>query len=570
MKLSHYYLPTLKEDPADAEVPSHRLMLRAGMIRKLSAGVYSYLPLGYRVIKKIEKIVREEMDRSGAQEMLMPAMQTAEIWKESGRWQDFGPLMVDFEDRQGREYCLGPTHEEVVADLIRDEIRSYKKLPYNVYQIQTKFRDEIRPRFGLMRSREFTMKDAYSLDRNFDGLDKSYEKMYDAYERIFDRCGLVTKVVEADTGAMGGKASHEFMVLADTGEDALAFCTECEYSANVERASASLENEKYEEEIREIEKVHTPGATTIEDLKSMLDIKPDRMIKTMAYIADDEPVVALIRGDDELNETKMKNYFEAVTLRPAHPEEFEDRFGSTAGFIGPVGLKSEVRVVADRRVKDMKNSVTGANKEDYHFRNVNLERDVENIEAFTELRRVQENDPCPRCGGDLEIKAGIEVGHLFKLGTKYSESMGVTFLDENGKEKPVVMGSYGIGITRLAAAAIEQHHDDKGIIWPVSIAPFKVIILALGDSSGVKEASEKLHKELKEAGVETLLDDRDERAGVKFNDAELIGIPIRVTIGSRSLSEGKVEVQKRFSGEELMLDKEEASRNIQKILSELD
>jgi len=573
MKLSQYYMPTLKEDPADAEVPSHRLMLRAGMIRKLSAGVYTYLPLGFRVIKKIQEIVREEMDRAGAQELLMPAMQTADIWKESGRWQDFGPQMIRFEDRQEREYCLGPTHEEVIADLIRDELRSYKKLPYNLYQIQTKVRDEIRPRFGLMRAREFIMKDAYSLDRDYEGLDESYQDMYRAYSRVFERCGLDTRVVQADTGAMGGKDSHEFMVLADTGEDELAFCTSCEYAANVERASADFSSAKKgdsAEEPEALEKEYTPDATTIEDLEEMLGVSSSRMIKTMAYIADDRPVVALIRGDDELNETKLKNHFEAVTLRPAEPDEFAEKFGSVAGFIGPVGLDQEVEMVADRRIENMTDAITGANEADHHYLNVNLERDVEGIDDFTELRKVQPDDPCPQCSSPLEMKAGIEVGHIFKLGTKYSESMDVTYLDEDGQEKPIVMGSYGIGITRLAAAAIEQNYDEKGIIWPKPIAPFQVIILALGGSDEVREASEELYQELQNAGVEVLLDDRDERAGVKFNDAELIGIPLMVTIGNRSLSQGKVEVEVRESGEEHMLEFDRACVGLEKLLADLD
>ncbi len=571
MKLSNFYMPTLKEDPADAEVVSHRLMLRAGMIRKLSAGVYSYLPLGHRVIKKIEQIVREEMDRSGAQEMLMPTMQTADIWKESERWKDFGPLMIRFEDRQEREYCLGPTHEEVIADLVRDELRSYKKLPFNLYQIQNKVRDEIRPRFGLMRAREFIMKDAYSLDRDFEGLDESYQNMYKAYSRIFERCGLKTRVVQADTGAMGGKDSHEFMVLAESGEDDLAFCTECEYAANVERAKAEFSrSEDSMEEVKPLEKIHTPDAATIEDLESMLDVSPRRMIKTMAYFADEKPVVALIRGDDELNETKLKNYCGAVTLRPAEAEEFPESFGSVAGFIGPMDLNSEVKIVADRRILNMNNSVTGANEVDYHYKNVNIERDVEEIEDYTELRRVQVDDPCPECSSPLEIKAGIEVGHIFKLGTKYSESMGVTYLDENGEEKPIVMGSYGIGITRLAAAAIEQNHDEHGIIWPQPIAPFQVIIVALGGSEEVAAAAENLYQELQEAGVETLLDDREERAGVKFNDSELIGIPLRVTIGSRSLENDKIEIQVRRTGEEFDLDRDGACDKLIEMLEDLE
>ncbi len=569
MKLSEYYLPTLKEEPADAEIPSHRLMLRAGMIRKLSAGVYTYLPLGYRVIKKIQSIVREEMDRKGCQELLMPAMQTSEIWKESERWEDFGPLMIRFEDRQEREYCLGPTHEEVVADLIRDEIKSYKKLPYNLYQIQTKVRDEIRPRFGLMRAREFIMKDAYSLDLDFEGLDESYQDMYEAYSRVFERCGLDTRVVEADTGAMGGKDSHEFMVLADSGEDDLAFCTECEYAANVERATADFELEESAEQAESLEKVHTPGATTIEELESMLEVDSSQMVKTMAYFADEKPVVALVRGDDQLNEVKLRNYFEAVTLRPAEAEEFSEHFGSTAGFIGPVDLKDDVEIVADRRIQNMSSAVTGANERDYHLFNVEIDRDVEGLREYTDLREVKEGDSCPKCGAKLEIKAGIEVGHIFKLGTKYSESMGATYLDENGSEKPIVMGSYGIGISRLAAAAIEQNHDDKGIVWPKPLAPFQVVILALGNSDEVEKEAEKLYQELQAEGVETLLDDRDERAGVKFNDAELIGIPLQVIVGSRSLSEGKIEVEFRESGEECNIDRDGAAERLTEMLDDI-
>ncbi len=603
MKLSKYYMPTLREVPADAEIPSHQLMLRAGMIRSLSAGIYSYLPLGYRVIRKVEQIVREEMDRSGALEVLMPAMQVADIWKESGRWEEFGPLMVRFKDRNEREYCLGPTHEEVIADIVRDEVRSYKDLPFNLYQIQTKVRDEIRPRFGLMRAKEFIMKDAYTLDIDEEGLDKAYQNMYDAYVRVFERCGLDTRVVEADSGAMGGSGSHEFMVLADSGEDDLAFCTECEYAANVERAEAALEisspgtdataakaatNKAAGDPAEasadtsnniaadaatskvEIEKVHTPDATTIEDLVNMIGVSPEKMIKTMAYIADDQPVVALVRGDDQLNEVKFRNHLKAVELRPAHPDEFPERFGSVAGFIGPVDLPENIRIVADRRIQELEKAVTGANEKDYHLVNVNPHRDIAEIEAFTELRTVQAGDPCPRCGGALEIKSGIEVGHIFKLGTKYSSSMGATYLDENGKAQPIVMGSYGIGITRVAAAAVEQHHDDRGIVWPLPLAPFQVIILPLGNSDDVGRAAEELYEDLQDAGLEVLLDDRNERAGVKFNDAELIGIPLRITIGSRSLENDEFEVQIRRSGKEFNIDRSSACSEIENLLEEIE
>ncbi|MGM0420533.1 MAG: proline--tRNA ligase [Bacillota bacterium] len=571
MKLSKYYMPTLREVPTDADIPSHQLMLRAGMMRPLSSGVYSYLPLGYRVIRKVEEIVREEMDKSGALEVLLPTMQTAEIWQESERWRDFGPLMIRFEDRKQRQYCLGPTHEEVISDLIRDEIRSYKDLPYNLYQIQTKVRDEIRPRFGLLRAREFIMKDAYTLDTDYDGLDKQYQVMYDTYNKIFSRCGLDVRVVEADSGAMGGPGSHEFMVLADTGEDELAFCTECDYAANVERAEAYMDMDLKEPEVsdKEIEEVFTPEATTIADLEEMLGLPASRMIKTMAYFADGQPVVALLRADDQLNEIKLRNHFSAVELRPAHPEEFSEHFGSVAGFIGPIGLAEDVKIIADPRIKELSDAVVGANKKDYHFINVTPQQDLDNIEDYTVLRKVQAGDVCPKCQGRLEIKSGIEVGHIFKLGTKYSESMDATYLDENGRETPIVMGSYGIGVTRLVAAAIEQYHDDKGIIWPVPIAPFKVIILPLGQADEVTEAAEELYANLEKAGIETLLDDRSERAGVKFNDAELIGIPLRITIGSRSLKEGKFELQIRKNGEETTIPQENAVEEIKSILTNI-
>ncbi len=569
MRLSKYYMPTLKEDPTDADIASHKLMLRAGMMRALSSGVYSYLPLGYRVVKKVENIVREEMDKSGALEVLMPAMQTAEIWQESGRWEDFGPLMIKFKDRKKRQYCLGPTHEEVIADIIKDEIRSYKDLPYNLYQIQTKVRDEIRPRFGLLRAREFIMKDAYTLDKDYEGLDEQYQVMYDTYSNIFDRCGLDTKVVNADSGAMGGSSSHEFMVLADNGEDELAFCTDCDYSANVERAEASIEiNDSKEETIDEIEEVYTPDAKTIESLIEMLDISVEKTIKSMAYIADEKPVVALLRGDDQLNEVKLKNHLGAIELRPAHPDEFPGKFGSVQGFMGAVDLKEDVKVVADRKVKELNNVVTGANKEDYHYINVDIERDLDEIEDYLPLRKVVAGDKCPECQGELEIKSGIEVGHIFKLGTKYSDSMGATYLDENGNEKPIVMGSYGIGVTRTVAAAIEQNNDDKGIIWPIPIAPFQVTILPVGNSDEVKEEAENVYNELKENNIEVLIDDRDERAGVKFNDAELIGVPLRITIGARSLKNNSYELQIRKTGEELNLDRDNYISKIKELLNE--
>ena len=567
MRMSNLYLPTLKEDPTEAEVTSHKLMLRAGMMRKHSAGIYSYLPLGYRVIKKIEKITRKHMDNSMAQEVLLPIMQTSDIWRESKRWDKFGPLMVKFFDRKKREYCLGPTHEEVVTDLVKDEIRSYKDLPLNLYQIQTKVRDEIRPRFGVMRGREFIMKDAYSLDVDYEGLDKSYQAMYDAYEKIFAECGLDAVAVEADTGAMGGKDSHEFMVLADSGEDEIAFCDSCEYAANVERASA-VKTEIDFEVNDEIEKIHTPDVKTIEELEDFLDYPAARMIKAVAVIADEEPILALVSGEDELNEIKLTNYLKANDLRPAEEEEFEELYNSTPGFIGPVELE-DVRIVADKRLKNISGAVSGANEKDYHYENVKAGRDFE-VEAFLDLRTVQEGERCPKCeDGHLNIKAGIEVGHIFKLGTKYSENMGASYLDENGRTQPIVMGSYGIGITRLVAAAIEQNNDKYGIIWPKKIAPYQIIILSLGNDDEVKDKSTEIYEELKKAGYEVLLDDRDERAGVKFNDSELIGIPLRLTIGSRSLENGEVEAMVREDSKKLKIGLDNLYPKIEELMEEI-
>ena len=568
MRMSNLYLPTLKETPAEAEVPSHQLMLRAGLMRTLTAGVYTYLPLGWRVIRKVEEIVRQAMDESGAQELLMPVIHTAELWKESGRWEQFGPQMIKFQDRKGRDYCLGPTHEEVVTALVRGEIRSYKDLPLNLYQIQTKVRDEIRPRFGVMRGREFIMKDAYSFDRDYEGLDRSYRAMYDAYMKAFSGCGLEVRAVEADTGAMGGSESHEFMVLAEVGEDRIAFCDSCSYAANVEKAVAGEMGSTGSEEMKELEEVHTPGQKTIEEVTEFLGVEPARTIKSLALLADGEPVLVLIAGDDQLNEVKLANYLGANELTAVDDEDFDKYYHSTAGFIGPVGMEG-VRILADLRVRDIVNGVTGANKTDYHLINVNPERDF-TVEDYLDFRIVKDGDPCPKCGGRLEIKSGIEVGHIFKLGTRYSESMGATYLDENGKEQLIVMGSYGIGIRRLVAAAIEQNHDEKGIIWPKVIAPYQVIILALGEDEEVVKVSEELYRELAARGVETLLDDRKERPGVKFNDADLIGIPLRITIGARSLKNNLIEARVRRTGEEMQIGLEESVERIIEILDRIE
>ncbi len=548
MRMSKMYLPTLKENPAEADVVSHQLMLRAGLMRTLTAGVYTYLPLGYRVIRKIEEIIRQAMNEKDGQELLMPIIHTSELWKESGRWDKFGPLMIKFQDRKGREYCLGPTHEEIVTDLVRDEIRSYKDLPLNLYQIQTKVRDEIRPRFGVMRGREFIMKDAYSFDIDYQGLDNSYQSMYDAYSKAFANCGLDVRAVEADTGAMGGKDSHEFMVLANSGEDRVAFCNSCDYAANVERAVAGEITNKNTQEEKELEKIHTPGQKTIEEISSFLEVQSENTIKALALLVDKEPILVLMRGDDQLNEIKLLNYLAADELTVVADDKFTEYYNSVAGFIGPVGMDG-IKIYADKRIKDIVNAVAGANQEDYHYINVNPERDFK-IDKYLDLRNVTAGDLCPKCEGQLEIKSGIEVGHIFKLGTKYSESLQARYLDENGREQPIVMGSYGIGVTRLVAATIEQHHDDNGIAWPKAVAPYQVIILPLGNNDDVKNKSEEIYNELTSRGIETLLDDRNERAGVKFNDAELIGIPLRLTVGARSLKNGIIEAKIRKTGED--------------------
>ena len=568
MRMSKLYLPTLKEDPAEADIKSHQLMLRAGMMRKLNPGIFSYLPLGYRVIRKIENIVREEMDKTTSQEVLLPVMQTANIWKESNRWDKFGPLMIKFKDRKDHEYCLGPTHEEVITDLIKDEVRSYKDLPLNLYQIQTKVRDEIRPRFGVMRGREFIMKDAYSMDADYEGLDDSYQEMYEAYVNIFNRLGLETRVVKADSGAMGGKDSHEFMVIAESGEDDIAVCDSCDYAANTELAKSYEEEKNIDKDLKERKLIDTPDTKTIEGLESFLEIDGSKMIKTMLMKADDELVVVLLRGDDQLNEVKLTNYLQAANLEPATEEDIIEVFGVKPGFIGPINI-SDYKIIADHRIKNMRNAICGANIEDKHYGNVSPVRDF-NVDEYTDLRTVKVGDLCPECEeGKLEIEPGIEVGHIFKLGTKYSESMGATYLDENGKAKPIVMGSYGIGITRIVAAAIEQSNDQNGIIWTKDLAPYKIIILPLGRSDEVNKTSEELYDTFQEMGIEVLLDDRNERAGVKFNDADLIGIPLRITVGSRSLENNVLEVRNRQTGEDFEINIDNYKEEIKKLLSEL-
>lgn len=564
MRYTHMLLPTTKEVPSDAEITSHRLMLRAGMIRKLAGGIYSWLPLGYRVIKKIEAIIREEMDRAGAQEIFMPAVQPAELWKESGRWEQYGKELLRFRDRHNREYCIGPTHEEVVTDIMRNEIQTYRQLPKNLYQIQTKFRDEVRPRFGVMRSREFSMKDAYSFDADNEGAEKSYAAMFEAYERIFRRCGFTFRAVEADTGSIGGSFSHEFLVNADSGEDAMVYCAACSYAANLEKAEIAEpeEEQRDDDALLPLEEVHTPGVRTIEEVSGFLDVKPRDIVKTLIYSADGKTVAVLVRGDEEINEIKVKNFLGADVLEMAMDDEIRSVTGAPRGFVGPLGIKCPL--ISDYSLKNMVNFVIGANREDYHAKNCNLGRDF-SVDTFADLRIAREGDCCPRCGGDLQFARGIEVGHVFKLGTKYTKAMNATFLDRDGKEKFMVMGCYGIGVSRIAAAAIEQSHDENGIIWSMSLAPFQVIVtpVNMGDKD-ISEKAEEIYRELESAGLEVLFDDRDERAGVKFKDADLLGIPLRVTVGAKRLAEGRVEVKSRKTGDVAIVALEDAAAFIMK------
>lgn len=547
MRYSQTLLPTLKETPAEAEVISHRLMLRAGFMRKLTAGVYSYLPYGWAAIRRVEAIVREEMNRAGALEMMMPMVQPADIWKESGRYEKYGPELLRFHDRHDRESCLGPTHEEVITDIIRRELHSYRDLPINLYQIQTKFRDEIRPRFGLMRGREFIMKDAYSFDVDDAGAEVSYRKMYEAYKRIFTRCGLEFRAVQADSGAIGGSFSHEFMVLADTGEDTIVVCQDCEYAANVEKAVVKVEAAAEDVVLADLEKIETPGKRKVKAVCEFLDISPATLVKTLVYLADGEPVAVLLRGDREVEEVKLKNLLGAAEVEMAEDKQVFDATGVPTGYLGPVGIK--IRVVADQEVVNMRNFVVGGNDKNYHMKNVNMGRDFE-VEAVADLRQITTDDPCPECGGKLELTEGIEVGHVFKLGTAYSESMQALFQDSDGQEKPFVMGCYGIGVSRVVAAAIEQNNDDNGIIFPVPLAPYQVIILNLGlKDEAINAAAEKLYKELSAAGLDVLFDDRDERPGSKFKDADLLGVPFRVTVGKSFTKNNVFEIRNRKDGQ---------------------
>lgn len=564
MKLSNMLITTLREVPAEAELPSHKLMLRAGMMRKMASGIYNYMPLGLRTLKKIENIVREEMDRAGAQEFLASAIIPAELWKESGRWEVFGPEMFRLNDRNERQFCLGPTHEEVFTDIARGVIKSYKQLPLNLYQIQTKYRDERRPRFGVMRSREFTMKDAYSFDKDYAGLDITYNKMYEAYKNIFERCGVDCSAVEADSGAMGGAGSAEFMVKSEYGEDEVVFCDVCSYAANMEKAPSTPEKAEMEE-AKGLEKVETPNAKTIEDLIKFFNITSKKFVKTLIYKADDKVVAVMVRGDREVNETKVTNAIGgAVEFALADEKTVKEATTAEIGFAGPMGIKADFLLV-DEEVANMYNFVVGANETGYHYVNVNYERDFDG--TVGDFRNVTSEDKCPKCGEKLTIARGIEVGHIFKLGTKYSESMRAVFSDEDGKNKPLIMGCYGIGINRTMASVIEQHHDENGIVWPLAVAPYHVIVIpAVSKNEEQMKAAAELYNSLKEIGVEVLLDDRNERAGVKFKDADLIGIPMRITVG-RMVSEGKVEFKIRSNSE---IEEIEISSVIDKVKEEFE
>lgn len=568
MKASRFFIGTLKEAPADAEIVSHKLMVRAGMIRRVAGGIYNYLPVGLRSIRKVEAIVREEMNRAGAIELLMPAVQPAELWQESGRWEQYGPELLRFKDRKDNDFVIGPTHEEVVTDIARNQIKSYRQMPVNFYQIQTKFRDEIRPRFGVMRGREFIMKDAYSFDKDAAGLNESYRKMYDAYVRIFTRLGLEFRAVAADSGSIGGNFSHEFHVIADTGEDAIAYCPTSDFAANIEAAEALPLTPARAAPAEAMEKVATPGKAKCEAVAELLAIPLERTIKSIVLATDNEgaePTIWLVmlRGDHDLNEIKVSKLPGLKNHRFATEQEIVEWFGTPPGYLGPVGTKKPVKVIADRTVANMSDFVVGANEVDYHIAGVNWGRDLPEPDV-ADVRNVKKGDPSPDGKGEIDICRGIEVGHVFQLGTKYSEEMGATFLDESGKPQPMLMGCYGVGVTRILGAAIEQNFDDRGIIWPESIAPFEVVLCPMGydRSDMVREAADKLYAELAAAGIDVILDDRGERPGVMFADWELIGVPHRLVIGERGLKEGKIEYQGRRDAEATLLPADAAAATV--------
>jgi prolyl-tRNA synthetase len=565
MKQSMTFIPTLREVPADAEVKSHQLMLRAGFIRQNTSGVYSYLPLAQKVLKNIEQIVREEMNNAGASELLMPAMQQAELWQESGRWYSYGPELMRLKDRHNREFALGATHEEVITSLVRDEVKSYKRLPLSLYQIQTKFRDEKRPRFGVLRGREFIMKDAYSFHATQESLDEVYDKMFTAYQNIFTRCGLDFRAVIADSGAMGGKDTHEFMVLSDVGEDTIAYSDTSKYAANIEMAPVISTYEKRSEALKPLEKIETPNQKTIEEISTYLNVAKESCIKSILFKVDDRFVLTLVRGDHEVNDIKLKNLYSATVVELASAEETKETLNCVPGFVGPINVSNDVEVVADHAIAAVVNGVCGANEEHFHFQGVNIDRDAK-ISQYADLRFIQEGDKSPDGEGVIKFAKGIEVGHVFKLGTRYSEAMDATFLDENGRTQPMIMGCYGIGVSRTLAAIIEQYNDESGIVWPESVAPFQIHVIPVNvKNDAQKDLSDKLYAEFLQKGYDVLLDDRPERVGVKFADSDLIGLPVRVTVGKKA-EDGIVEVKVRKTGESFEVSVTELYDKIKQLL----
>ncbi|RWZ60456.1 proline--tRNA ligase [Halobacillus fulvus] len=556
MRQSQMLIPTLKENPADAEIKSHQLLVRAGYIRQIASGIYSFLPIGRRVLSNVENIVREEMEKIGAHEMMMPALEPSELWKETGRWTTFGSELMRINDRHNREFALGATHEEVITSLVRNEVKSYKQLPLTVFQIQNKFRDEARPRFGLLRGREFLMKDAYSFNESYESLDETYDKMFQAYTNIFNRCGLNFRAVIADSGAMGGKDTHEFMVLSEVGEDVIAYSDSSSYAANIEMAPVVATYEKSDEAPKEMEKVSTPNQKTMQEVADFLGHGLEQGLKSIMFQVDEEYVMVVTRGDHEVNDVKLKNLFDAGLVELASEEDTRRLMGTGFGSLGPVDVPEEVKVVADHAVEALVNVSSGANEEGYHYTNVTPGKDFE-VSAYADLRFIEEGDPSPDGEGTIQFARGIEVGHVFKLGEFYSERMNATFLNDQGKATTMIMGSYGIGVSRTLAAIVEQYHDDRGITWPANIAPYHVHLLSLNPKKEEqKELADQLYEELKQAGIEVLYDDRKERAGVKFADSDLFGVPVRVTVGKRA-GEGVVEVKERATGDQQDLEQHE-------------